>query len=137
MKDGWDTNNGRYIRLSLIYLCRSHKECHMSWDRSWAFSKKSLSTKMIAQKVSEVAALYVGVTAEVEKEADDCTTIFFFVPEQEQVQPKTIEISIYHMGKNNYIISLEADASDNKLSEDADQLAEDIAEAFQAEQFEE
>ena len=109
----------------------------MSWDRSWAFSEKSLSTRRITQKASEVAALYVGVTVTVEKEADDCTTIFFLVPEQQQEPAKTIEISIYHMGKNNHIISLEADAADNKLSEDADQLAEDIAETFHAEALEE
>ena len=109
----------------------------MSWDRSWSFKQKNLSTQMITQKSASVAKQYIGVTFEVDKEADDCTTIFFVVPENQEESTKTIEISIYHMGQNQHIISLEADSSDNRLSEDADQLAEDIAAAFGANPLEE
>ena len=31
------------------------------------------------------------------------------------------------MGKEGFVLSLEVDASDNRLSEDADQLAEELA----------
>ena len=119
---------------------KSDQEDDMSWDRSWSFKQKHLTTNLIAQKSASVAEQYIGVTVTVEKEADDCTTIFFAVPEGQTEQTehaKTIEISIYHMGKNQHIISLETDASDNRLSQDADHLAEDIADSFGASPLEE
>ena len=105
----------------------------MGWDRSWSFNQKNLSLNQTKRLVETIAAGYVGVTVVVEKEAEDCLSCFFSVPtEENQENTNTIEISIYTMGKNTYVLSLEADASDNRMSEDADQLAEDMAEAFHA-----
>ena len=110
----------------------------MSWDRSWTFRSKTLNISSVRQKADGIVAEYVGLRAELEQEADDCITVFFTVPSQDEGEAaKVIEISIYGMGSRNYIISLEADASDNRLSEDADQLAEDLAAAFEAVSLEE
>ena len=97
----------------------------MSWDRTWRCSKKKLSYTEVEQAAQLVAQSYKGVSVTVEKEAEDCTTCFFTVVEEEV--RSTFEISIYNLGKDGWIISLEADASDNRLSEDSDQLAEDLA----------
>ncbi|MEC7984291.1 MAG: hypothetical protein VX278_03950 [Myxococcota bacterium] len=106
----------------------------MGWDRSWGFTHKKLTVKTIEEKASAIAQSYVGVSVSVEKEAEDCISCFFSVPisQEEDTAYQTIEISIYTMSKNQYAISLEADASDNRLSEDADQLAEDMATALEA-----
>ena len=104
---------------------------HMSWDRTWRLKKKLLPLAEITVAANQVAHLYDGVTVTVNKEAEDCTTCFFTVPQNEA--PQTYEISIYNMGKDGFVISLEADASDNHKSEDADQLAEDLALELNAE----
>ena len=111
----------------------------MGWDRSWGFSHKTLSEKLVAEKATTIATAYVGVSVSVVKEADDCISCFFSVPISKDVDTdhRTLEISIYTMSKNQYVISLEADASENHLSEDADQLAEDMALAFEAVSLEE
>ena len=110
----------------------------MSWDRSWTFKSKTLNQSLVRQREDGIVAEYVGLTAEVEQEADDCITVFFTVPSQDDGgEAKVIEISIYGMGSRSHIISLEANASDNRMSEDADQLAEDLAAAFEAVSLEE
>ena len=48
-----------------------------------------------------------------------------------------IELSIYHMGGRRYILSLEADASDNSNQDLAEDLAEDLAVVFDASPLEE
>ena len=105
----------------------------MTWDRSWNFRKKSFTIQHVKQAAEQVIDQYQGVLVRVEKEAEDCITCFFSIPSlTPNNEPKVIEISIYHMGKNTYILSLETDASDNRTSEDADQLAEDLAAVFSA-----
>ena len=97
----------------------------MSWDRTWRCSKKKLTYIDVEQAAQRVAHAYKGVSVSVEREAEDCTTCFFTVAEGEA--ETLFEISLYNLGKDGWIISLEADASDNRLSEDSDQLAEDLA----------
>ena len=111
----------------------------MGWDRSWGFGDKGLTLVRVREAAENIAASYVGVSVRVEKEADDCISCFFSVPEsqEEDTSYKTVELSIYTMSKNQYVLSLEADAADNKLSEDADQLAEDMAACFEALSLEE
>jgi len=104
----------------------------MSWDRTWRCTKKSLNLHELTTAAERIGSQYQGVRVIVEKEAADCTTCFFVVSDEMEKASRTFEISIYNMGKDGFVISLEADASDNHLSEDADQLAEDLAEQLGA-----
>ena len=80
--------------------------------------------------IMEVVCLgiYQGVTGRVEyqKESDDCWTCFFTVPKEDD-DVNVYEVSLYNMGKDGFVLSLEPDASDNRLSEESDQLAEELA----------
>ena len=111
----------------------------MSWDRSWHCHKKGLTFQDFSTAVATVAAEYQGVTTRIEKESNDCWTAFFMVPTTAPEHPDeppeihTYEISLYEMGRDGFVLSLEVDASDNRLSEEADQLAEDLAEVLDAE----
>lgn len=104
----------------------------MSWDRTWRCRNTRLQFQDFVVAVDTVIATYDGVQGRVEREADDCWTCFFTVPDAEDTV-KTYEVSLYNMGKDGFVLSLEADASQNHLSEDADQLAEDLAEELDAE----
>ena len=102
----------------------------MAWDRVWRCKRKSLSKEDVKRAAENVAKEYKDVRVTIDKESDDCTTCFFTVSEEES--ESIFEISIYDMGKDGFVISLEADASDNQLSDDADQLAEDLADELNA-----
>ena len=69
--------------------------------------------------VDAVVTEYQGVTGHVEKESDDCWTCFFTVP-KEDGDVDTYKVSLYNMGKDGFVLSLEVDASDNRLSEESD-----------------
>ena len=61
-------------------------------------------------------------------------TFFFSVPTQAEDGEETseVEITIYNMGRDGLVLSLEADAADNNaVWEDACQLTEDLADALQ------
>jgi len=103
----------------------------MAWDRTWRCKKKSLTVKELTSAAEAVAEGYKGVQVNVEQEADDCITCFFLVPTEEDTE-NTFEISIYNLGRDGFVISLEAAAADNRLSDDADQLAEDLADQLEA-----
>ena len=107
----------------------------MSWDRSWAFEKKNVVVSDVEEQALSILKEYNDITVVVEQEAPDCITCFFTVPSGEETQ--TVEISVYHMGGKSYVVSLEADASDNANQALADTLAEDLAEAFGGEPLEE
>ena len=82
--------------------------------------------------VQAVVTEYQGVEGRVERESDDCWTCFFTVP-KEDGNANTYEVSLYNMGKDGFVLSLEVDASDNRLSEESDQLAEDLSIELDAE----
>jgi hypothetical protein len=105
---------------------------NMAWDRSWRCRQKKLSLSERELASQKIAKEYEGVSVSVEKESDECITCFFTVPAKSDDRHSTIELSIYDMGKDGFVLSLEADASDNQLSEDADQLAEDLAAELEA-----
>jgi hypothetical protein len=104
----------------------------MAWDRTWRCRNKGLRWDDFNKAVVAVVQSYKGVQGTVEKEADDCWTCFFTVTGEEESEVSTYEISLYNMGKDGFVLSLEADASDNQLSDDADQLAEDLASELNA-----
>ncbi len=104
----------------------------MSWDRAWKCRNKTVTLAEFTAAVQTVVDAYEGVRSQIDKEADDCWTCFFIVPDQEH-DTRTYEVSLYNMGKDGFVLSLEPDASDNRLSEDADQLAEDVAIELDAE----
>ena len=106
----------------------------MGWDRTWGFKKRKLKPADVEQAASGVASGYAGVRVKVEKESDDCITCFFTAPiEEGSDQEHVLEVSIYDMGSDGHVISLEADAADNDSAwDDASQLTEDLADALEA-----
>ena len=104
----------------------------MSWDRTWKCRKKRMTIQEFLGAVQKVVAEYQGVDGRVEKESDDCWTCFFTVP-KEGGDVNTYEVSLYNMGKDGFVLSLEIDASDNRLSEESVQLAEDLSIELDAE----
>jgi hypothetical protein len=68
-----------------------------------------------------------GTTVEVELEEVDCMTAFFEV-EQADGEPLTLEVSVYDMGRDGRILSVEEESSDNGSHwDDACQLGEALA----------
>ena len=106
----------------------------MGWDRTWGFKKRKLKLTDIQQAATTVAGGYAGVAVTVEKESEDCITCFFSVPKEAGLAEQyRLEISIYNMGSDGHVLSLEADAEDNSTTwDDASQLAEDLAEMLEA-----
>ena len=104
----------------------------MSWDRTWKCRNKSVTLQEFSSAVEVVITEYKGVTGRVEKESDDCWTCFFTVPKEDD-DVNVYEVSLYNMGKDGFVLSLEPDASDNRLSEESDQLAEELAIELDAE----
>lgn len=103
----------------------------MSWDRTWQMRRRRLRAADVQPIAAQIAQDYRGVQVDVEEEATDCITCFFSIPTEEG--PVTVEISAYEMGSGTYILSLEGDASDNgEHWEEASQLAEDLADALDA-----
>ena len=105
----------------------------MSWDRTWKCKNKQLTFQQFSEAVQAVVDGYKGVQSRIEKEADDCWTCFFSVPKEDTNDESLYEVSLYHMGKDGFVLSLEVDAADNRMSEEADQLAEDLAIELDAE----
>ncbi len=98
-------------------------------DRNWKIPGKSLDETHLRQVGETIAAQYEGVSVRVEKEETDFVTFFFSVPwDQDPEEGKAdIEVTIYALGKDGLVLSLEADAADNQAAQDdADQLAEDL-----------
>ena len=91
-----------------------------------------MTIQELSTAVQTVVAEYQGVEGCVEKESEDCWTCFFIVP-KEDGDVNTYEVSLYNMGKDGFVLSLEVDASDNRLSEESDQLAEDLSIELDAE----
>ncbi len=99
-------------------------------DRTWRVPWKKLDAKRLEEAAREVAASYEGVTVTVEVEGDDCVTAFFSVPGAEG---GTVELSVYDLEADGFVLSLELDASDNvEVGEDAHVIAEDLAEELEA-----
>ena len=105
----------------------------MAWDRTWRCRNKGLRLNDFTKAVQAVVDSYKNIQGSVEKEADDCWTCFFTVPSEDNSTESVYEISLYNLGKDGFVLSLEADASDNRLSDEVDQLAEDLAAELEAE----
>jgi hypothetical protein len=99
----------------------------MAWDRTWSCRNKGLQLQEFTKAAEAVVETYKGIQCRVEKESDDCWTCYFTVLADTESELRRYEISLYNMGKDGFVLSLEVDASDNRLSEDADQLAEELA----------
>ena len=105
-------------------------------DRNWKIPGKSLDEAHLRRVGEQVAAPYEGVSVQVDKEDTDFVTFFFSVPweEDEEAGHANVEITLYALGKDGLVLSLEADAADNDAAqEDADQLAEDLVGELQGE----
>ena len=101
-------------------------------DRVWRINKGQIDEKGARAAATAVAKSYEGVTVEFDREAGDCLSLFFKVPsEGAEVE---LELSIYELGGEGAVLSLEPDAGENNLHwDEASQLAEDIAEELQGE----
>lgn len=106
----------------------------MSWERLWRLPGKRLDAAAIRTAAAQVAAAYAGVAVEVEWEEDDTISCFFEVPrEDEEDEPWEVELSVYDLGRDGFVLSLEGEAADNDAAfDDASQLAEDLAELLEA-----
>ena len=105
-------------------------------DRNWKLAGKKLDEARLREAGEAVAKQYEGVHVRVEKEDPEFVTFFFAVPWDEDPEQghAEIEITVYALGKDGLIMSLEADAADNTgAQEDADQIAEDLAGELQGE----
>lgn len=99
-------------------------------DLVWSIPGRSLDLKKAREAGQRVASSYEGLSVEVEKEDSDCITLFFVVP-QETDGDAEVEISIYDLGRDGLVLSLEPEAGDNEAAwEDAAQLADDLSEAL-------
>jgi hypothetical protein len=99
-------------------------------DRTWKLTGKSLDEKKIIAAGVAIAANYDGVHVEVDREDSDFITLFFTVPTETDDHTQ-VEITIYDMGTDGLVLSLEAGAADNDtVWDDASQLAEDLADSF-------
>ena len=116
----------------------------MSGDRHWRLPWKKLDLAALQEVAGYAANLLPGVVVSVEAEADDCHTCFFKVPNtapewsepdeaDANAEPGVVEVSVYDLDRDGVVLSLESDAADNDwLLEDADRLAETMAEALGA-----
>lgn len=104
-------------------------------DRTWRVPGKSLDEARLRAAGTGVAEGYAGVTVEVEREDPEFITLFFSVPTSDAEDAATVdvEITVYNMGRDGLVLSLEADAADNDaVWDDASQLAEDLADTLEA-----
>ncbi|MDG1482901.1 MAG: hypothetical protein P8R54_25140 [Myxococcota bacterium] len=107
----------------------------MGWDRTWRLSKSRLKIDRVQDAAAKVARGYAGVRVLVEKDGEDMMCVFTVpAPDDNELE---IEVSIYNLGKDGHVISLEADTADNhEIWDDASQLAEDLAERLEATELE-
>jgi|TARA_B100000530_G_scaffold284894_1_gene199335 hypothetical protein len=99
-------------------------------DLVWSIPGRSLDLLKIREEGVRIATSYEGLSVEVEQEDTDCISLFYVVPQGERGDAE-VEISIYDLGRDGLVLSLEPDAADNEGAwEDAAQLAEDLSEAL-------
>jgi hypothetical protein len=105
-------------------------------DLTWRVPGKKLDVAKLREAGAATADTYEGVSVEVEKEDNDCVSLFFSVP-GEAGDASEVEISVYSLGSDGLVLSLEADAADNHATwEDASQIAEDLADNLGGEPLE-
>jgi hypothetical protein len=111
----------------------------MFGDRTWRVPWKSLDLGRLLAAAQNVASGFAGVEVEVEDEEEGTHTCFFSIPVppdevEDDIGPvATCELSMYDLDNGAIVLTLEADASDNSwLDEDADQIAEALAEVLEA-----
>ena len=98
-------------------------------DLHWRLATKQLNEASLREAGGFVAGTYEGVGLSVEKEDKDFITLFFSVPwEAGSDDTAEVEITVYDLGRDGIVMSLEADAADNDAAfDDAAQIAEDLA----------
>jgi len=95
----------------------------------WNLRMRGMDTAAFREATAAVCTRYVGVVAEVELEEADCATAFFQVPEDEEGPAAMLEVSVYDLGRDGRVLSVEEESSDNAVRwDDACQLGEDLAE---------
>jgi len=101
-------------------------------DLHWRLASKSLNEPALRAAGQQVASSYEGVSVAVEKEDPEFITLFFDVPWDEHSEDTAlVEITVYDLGRDGVVMSLEADAGDNDAAfDDAAQIAEDLADAL-------
>jgi hypothetical protein len=111
----------------------------MFGDRTWRIPWRSLDLGRLLAAAQNVASGFAGVTVEVEDEGEGTHTCFFSIPVPEEdieddIGPfATCELSVYDLDGGTILLTLEADAGHNSwLDEDADQVAEALAEVLGA-----
>jgi hypothetical protein len=96
-------------------------------DLTWRIPGKTLDLPKLSEAGTTTAKAYEGISVEIEKEDTDCVSFFFTLPDADGASCE-VEISIYDLGGDGLVLSLEADAADNhQVWEDASQIAEDLS----------
>ena len=110
----------------------------MHGDRTWRLPWRSLDLGRLVIAAQNVAAGFSGVTVEVEDEGEGTLTCFFSIPVPEDEMEDdigpfaTCELSVYDLDGGTILLTLEGDAGHNAwLDEDADQVAEALAEVLE------
>ncbi len=99
-------------------------------DRTWRLPGRGLNEAKLKDAGKRIATAYAGVSVDVEQEDPEFVTFFFRVPfeDDDGGGHAEVEVTVYDMGRDGLVLSLEADAGDNDdIWEDASQLAEDLA----------
>ena len=98
-------------------------------DLHWRLASRALNEAQLRDAGVAVASSYEGVSVAVEKEDPEFITLFFDVPwEADSDETALVEITVYDLGRDGIVMSLEADAADNDAAfDDAAQIAEDLA----------
>lgn len=105
--------------------------------RTWRLPWRSLDLARFATVSRRIGALIPQCSVKIEEEERGTHTAFFTLPGDPEADddadgPLTCEVSMYDLDRGVVILSLEYDAGDNDaLGEVADQIAEDLAEAFE------
>ena len=106
-------------------------------DMSWTVDLRGMDIGTFRRLAVELCHGLEGVSVEVELEDVDCMTAFFTLAQPEGEALK-LEVSVYDMGRDGAILSVEDDCSDNGDHWDqACELAEALAERMGGELLEE
>lgn len=101
-----------------------------AFDRAWRLPGRSLDAALVRSTAEGVAAAFEGVSVRVSWEEDDELACLFRLPGAED-EALEVEISVYDLGADGRVLSLEADAGDNAAAwEEACQIAEEMVEAL-------
>ncbi len=105
-------------------------------EMNWTLAKRGMDVGTFRRLAVELCEDQEGVSVEVELEDVDCMTAFFTL-DRPDGEPLELEVSVYDLGRDGSILSVEDDCSDNGEHWDqACELGEALAELLGGELLE-